>query len=116
MGHHGEFPEGSPLDDNLRREHLERAKALMDSKIREVIGKPLIGATGEHPEGKLNQDDEGGIQFAIGVKDGKVVIDFGNPVSWLGMNPGDALKLAESLIARAREAARGTGSILTLNM
>lgn len=93
MSHHGETD--SPIPDELIR-HL--------------------GATGSHPEGKLTPQDEGGIQFAIGVRDGKVCLDFGKPVAWIGMNPGDALELAESLIANARKAAKGSGSILTLNI
>lgn len=100
MSHHGNDPRSTPIPD----------------AIRQVLDKPLIGSTGEHPEGMLNQHDEGGIQFAVGVKDGKVCLDFGTPVSWLGMNPGDALALAQSLIEHARKAARGTGSILTLNI
>lgn len=100
MSHHGDIPEDSPLRD----------------AVRKILDKPLIGATGLHPEGKLTPHDEGGIQFAVGVKDGKVVLDFGQPVVWLGMSPGDALQLAETLIQRARQAAKGSGSILTLNI
>lgn len=91
-----------------------------DTPIPEAVARalqqPLIGATGTHPSGKLTPHDEGGIQFAIGVKDGKVCIDFGTPVKWLGMEPGQALELASSLIEHARKAARGSGSILTLNI
>ena len=91
-----------------------------DSPIPEAIAKaleaPLIGATGTHPAGKLTPHDEGAIQFAIGVKDGKVCIDFGTPVKWLGMEPGQALELASSLIQHARNAAKGSSSILTLNL
>lgn len=92
MSHHGNS-EG-PIDENIRQ---------------------ILGATGDYPEGKLTEDDEGGIQFAVGVKDGQVCLDFGKPVAWIGMNPGDALSLAETLIANARKAAKGSGSILTLN-
>ena len=96
MSHHSYDPDDSPIHEALRQE---------------------LGATKQHPEGKLTPKDEGGIQFAIGVKDGKVVLDFGNkPISWVGMNPEDALKLAESLIEKARLAAKGQGSILTLNL
>jgi hypothetical protein len=91
-----------------------------DSPIPEAIAKafhePLIGATGLDPAKKLTPHDEGSIQFAVGVKDGKVCVDFGTPVKWLGMEPGQALELAQSLIQHARNAARGTGSILTLNL
>jgi len=87
----------------------------LPESLRNALRQPLIGATGLHPQGKLTPQDEGGIQFAIGVQDGKVCIDFGTPVHWLGMEPGDALQLAESLIQKARQAAKGSGSILTLN-
>lgn len=100
MSHHSFDPNSSPIPD----------------AVAQALKQPLIGATGEHPHGKLNPHDEGGIQFAVGVKDGKVCLDFGTPVAWLGMNPGDALALASSLIEHARKAARGTGSILTLNI
>lgn len=100
MSHHSDDHNDNPLPEAIR-------KALVD---------PLIGATGLHPEGKITGSDDGGIQFAVGVKDGKVVLDFGTPVVWLGMNPGDALKLAETLIQNARKAAKGSGSIITLNI
>lgn len=97
MSHHGN--DDSPIPEELMRSF-----------------KQQLGATGDFPEGKLTSGDEGGIQFAIGVKDGKVCLDFGKPVAWIGMNPEDALKLAESLIEKARKAAKGSGSILTLNL
>ena len=62
----------------------------------------VLGATGEHPRGKLTPDDEGAIAFAIGDQDGKVVIKFGTPVAWMGMTPEEAVTLAELLIKRAR--------------
>lgn len=67
------------------------------------------GALGDFPEGKLTPTDEGSIQFAVGVKGGKVVLDFGTEVAWLGMNPQQAADLAAALLKRAREAARATG-------
>lgn len=100
MSHHGNGK--GPIPDEMR------------SKLAALCTE--LGATGVFPEGKLSPDDEGGIQFAIGVRDGKVCLDFGKPVSWLGMNPEDALKLAGSLIEKARKAAKNQGSILTLNL
>lgn len=100
MSNHSDSPGNSPIPQALRR----------------AMAAELIGATGQHPEGKLTPKDEGSIQFAVGVKDGKVCLDFGTPVVWLGMNPADALELAEQLIQHARKAAKGTGSILTLNL
>ena len=95
--------------------HSDRGSPIPGA-IAQALRDPLIGATGMHTEGKLTPSDEGGIQFAIGVKDGKVCIDFGTPCKWVGMTPDQALDMASSLIAHAKKAARGSGSILTLNI
>jgi hypothetical protein len=99
MGHHG----SDPFDDPRRLEQIARMK-------RELFDTAKFrGALGEFPEGKVSATDEGTIQFGIGVKDGKVILDFGTPVAWIGMNPQDAADLASTLLKRAREAARKNG-------
>ena len=100
MSNHSPDPRDTPIPEAIAR----------------MLHEPLRGNTGRFPEGKLTPHDEGEIQFAIGVKDGKVCVDFGTPVKWLGMQPTQALELASSLIKHAKDAARGTGSILTLNL
>lgn len=67
------------------------------------------GAVGDFPEGRLTKDDEGAIQFAIGERDGKVVIDFGTSVHWLGMTPQQAADFASAVLKRARQVARENG-------
>jgi len=64
-----------------------------------------LGATGRYPEGKLGKHDEGEIAFAVAAdpKNKKVLIDFGKPVAFLGMNPEQAVALGEMLIAKAGE-------------
>ena len=84
--------------------------------VRQMLEEPLKGATGTYPEGRLGQHDDGAIQFALGERDGKVILDFGNPVSWLGMNPQQAVALAEAIIAKARVVARRTGTVLTVRL
>lgn len=68
--------------------------------LRELNAKAL----GEFPSGKLNNEDEGALTFAIGVKDGKVIINFPKPVAWMGMPPAQAVALARILLHRARQA------------
>jgi hypothetical protein len=85
------------------------------SPIHELLRKDL-GATGEHPDGKLNKHDEGGIAFAVGVHEGKVVMDFGKPTAWIGMNPQDAMDLASILINNARVAARQSGQPISMSL
>ena len=55
------------------------------------------------PRGKLRDDDEGTLTFAITVKDRTVILEFGKPIEWIGMSKQDALGLAELLARRANE-------------
>lgn len=61
--------------------------------------KRITGATGNHPLGKLNADDEGGLRMGIAadVRNGVVRVDFGKPVAWLGLDRATALALADNL-------------------
>lgn len=85
---------------------MESFRALKDSLLNTTSFR---GALGEFPEGQLSKTDEGAVQFAVGTKDGKVVLDFGTPVAWVGMNPQQAADLASLLVKRAREAGRASG-------
>lgn len=63
-----------------------------------------LGATQRFPEGKLKADDEGELRFAVGThpQTKKVIIQWGKPVSWIGMTAAQALDLADSLQKQAR--------------
>ena len=65
-----------------------------------------VGPTGEYPQGKYTEDDEGELNIALAAdpRNGKVLMHFGKPIVWLGMSPEDAEALAVRLIAKAREA------------
>jgi hypothetical protein len=63
-----------------------------------------LGATGQFPEGKLTPEDEGEIRIGITHLDGKVVLDFGKRVAWLGLTPDQADEIAATLIKHAAEA------------
>ena len=54
--------------------------------------------------GKLMPDDEGELAMMIGTHKGKVILDFGGPVTWMAMDPAQARGLAEILIKRSQEA------------
>jgi hypothetical protein len=66
------------------------------------------GPTGDFPQGKLNQDDEGGIQIAIGSDSGAVRIDFGKPTAWFALPPDEALALASVIVKHAMALKRRT--------
>lgn len=101
MSHHGSNPFDGPMSEGGG----ERAKLL-----RELLNTSSFrGATDHFPEGKLTKSDEGAIQFGVGEKDGKVVLDFGTPVAWIGMSPQQAADFASTVLKRAREVARKSG-------
>jgi hypothetical protein len=83
--------------------HFSDPSLVPDSLISEMTQR--LGATGRYPEGKLGEHDEGEIAFAVAAdpKNKKVLIDFGKPVAFLGMNPEQAVALGEMLIAKAGE-------------
>ena len=68
------------------------------------MNKPKLGATGDYPEGRLNEDDEGALNMAIGYDHKKdvVFIEFGSPVKWFAMSPAQAIEMANHLIKHAR--------------
>jgi len=65
-------------------------------------GKP--GPTGDYPRGKLNEDDQGGLQIGLHVEGDTVLMFFSTPVEWLGFGPADARNLAQLLIDHAEQA------------
>lgn len=65
--------------------------------------KRPFGATGTHPEGVLNDDDEGALRIGVAFdkKDGLVHLEFGKPVAWTAFPPEMAITLARSLLKHA---------------
>lgn len=68
-----------------------------------MTDEPKLGATGEFPDGKLNEEDEGQLRLAITARDGNVIIAFGKPVAWLAMPADEAAKFADAIYKRVRE-------------
>lgn len=67
------------------------------------LPKPeALGPTGRFPEGKLTEADEGETRFQIGVVKGAVVLNFGSPIQAIGLNPSQALDLADLLRKHAK--------------
>ena len=81
----------------------EMNDALKDaiSEYQQLDTQLKLGATGKFPGGKLTENDEGELAFAVMDFRGKVVINFGSPVASLGMSPEEARALADSLRERA---------------
>lgn len=62
-----------------------------------------LGATGRFPEGKLNENDEGELRAGITIHKGKMVINFGKPVTWLALSKKEVEALIELLSRRLPE-------------
>ena len=62
-----------------------------------------LGATGQFPQGKLNEDDEGEIAIGIARDGNKVLLNFGQPVAWIGFDADQAIQIATDLVKRAGE-------------
>lgn len=65
-----------------------------------------LGATGQFPRGKLNEHDEGELRMAVVMKDDHVMLYFGKPIAWLGLDPVTARAMGQSMIEKANEIER----------
>ena len=66
------------------------------------------GPTGDYPDGKLNDDDKGGLMMAIQVENGNIRIDFGTPTAWFALDPDAAIAFAAALTGTAMRIKRGS--------
>jgi hypothetical protein len=72
-----------------------------------------LGATGNFPDGKISDDDEGELTMAVREEKGMVRLDFGKPVAWLMLPPDSALEFA---MAVTRHACRLSGKNITITV
>lgn len=79
------------------------APGLLDlvRQIQKEQGNP-VGATGQFPQGKMHDSDEGELRLAVTTTDGKVVMDFGKQVVWIGFDGPQAVSLGELLIKHGK--------------
>ena len=62
---------------------------------------PKLGATGDFPKGRLDADDEGGLNIAVTHDDDVVRVIFGTPTTWVGLPPEEALAFASLIVRHA---------------
>lgn len=53
-------------------------------------------------QGTISADDAGNVQIGIGQIDGKIILNFGTPVSWIGFDPDQAEQIGIALFRRAK--------------
>lgn len=66
-----------------------------------------LGATKRFPRGKIHDSDEGELRLAVSHHEGNVVVNFGTPVTWIGLPPEQAIALAQGLMEHAHQAQGG---------
>ncbi len=90
------------LERKLDEQHRKNAQPI----VMEIgADGPRLGATGQFPDGKLSDNDEGEIMIGIAVYRGRVLFNFGKPVHGIGLTPEQAEQIGRDLINKAREAA-----------
>lgn len=69
-------------------------------------GKP--GPTGDFPHGALNERDEGGLNIGFAVDPDKqvLVVQFGTPVKWIGLDAATARAFVAKMTAHTEELER----------
>lgn len=87
----------------------------LDNMLRRFVQQAEGTAKRAYPEGRMGAHDEGELVFMVGPdpKTGNVMLQFNKPVTWIGMKPADAVRLAELLIKQAKSVSKEP---LTVNM
>src|SRR5688572_19938184 len=109
MAHHGSNPLSDFNSDELKKMPEQQNEdvfkksmpAEQSQRINELLKQnkmPDLGATGNFPDGKLNENDEGEIMVGITSVEDRVILNFGKPVHWIGFTKEQAKAIAESLI------------------
>lgn len=85
----------------MNAHHGDEESAIRRRFVEQVEGR----AQRSYSEGRIGADDDGDLAMAIGADPARklVVIDYGKLIQWVGMPADQAVKMAEMLIAKARE-------------
>lgn len=62
-----------------------------------------LGAPKTFSNDKMNAEDEGELMLAIAVDHGRIIVQFGKSVSWLGLGHREAIEIATTLIDAAMQ-------------
>lgn len=61
-----------------------------------------FGKTGTFPRGKIHATDEGAVTFGVAHTKSEVIVNFGTPVAWFGLEPDLAEQFGKTLIEHAK--------------
>ena len=57
---------------------------------------------GRNSAGKINEQDEGEIKYAIAISENKLIINFGKPVKWIGFEKKQVIELIDYLSEKVK--------------
>lgn len=98
--HHNEFFDKTNEEANKKlMEAFKKVKSPEESE--EIQSKP--GATGNFPDGKLIEKDDGEIAVAFAVYQGRLIMNFGKPVAWIGFTRKEVENMITLLTAKLNE-------------
>lgn len=68
-----------------------------------MVDEPGLGPMGTHSQGKINEDDEGDIKVGIATdkEKGVVMLHFGKPITWLGLDRKTAIAMGNLILRHA---------------
>lgn len=91
--HHGDQPRHNRALEQI----IQRFNDQMEGRVRRA-----------YSQGRISPQDDGDLAFAIAADKGHgtVVIDFGKPVTWIGLKPDDVARLVKVLVEKAQEVAK----------
>ena len=95
---------GDSLDPALQKLFSNNQDELLKRFDQEQAGT----APEEFTNGQITPDDEGTLIFKIGSdpEKGVVAIEYSHPITWVAMQPQQAIDLAQALIKHARSIAK----------
>ena len=98
MGHHST----EDMPPELMKAMMEERRSELEQRVDEL--EKSLGPTGRFPLGKVTESDEGETAMAVGHTKGKVFLNFGKPMKWIGFSPSQARILAGHLLEHANAA------------
>lgn len=103
--HHG----NESMNKQIKEMMAQKVQDRMAEKVKlmeEEAKKLELGATGNYPNGKLVNHDEGEIKIAVTNYQGNVIVNFGKPVAFIGFTAKQAIDIAYLIIEKAQETER----------
>lgn len=81
--------------------HGDKVDQAMSTMAAMLQVGDALGPTGRFPGGKLTETDKGEVVFEVGAFKGKVIVNFGTSLMYMGMSPKEARRFGSLLIQKA---------------